>query len=224
MDFDWIIGVFVFMVFIGWSFSYYFAMFQMPGPSFELAADSGQQKIMDFLAVDVYEAPVKYYSADAVANGVMQAKALWYAGERNSTIVFGVGSLPCILDGNDVYWQANVGAGYNYYTIMFADANTTLNCTGTFSTTGANLTSPWALQKREMISTAKISEMEAASYNDFRSSISLRHNFKIMIEKTSGNVEYGKGIPSGPVNVNSRRTERKVFETGELANITIAVW
>ena len=223
MDFDWIIGVFVFMFFIGWSFSYYFAMFQVQGSSFELAADSGQQKVMDFLAVDVYEAPVKYYSGGA-ASAVLKAKSLWYAGERNSTIVFGGGSLPCMLDGNDVYWQANVGAGYNYYTIMFADANTTLNCTGTFATTGANLTSPWALEKREMISTAKISEMEGMSYSSFRSSISLRHNFMITIEKTSGNVEYGKAIPSGPVNVNSRRTERKVFETGELANITIAVW
>ncbi|MFH1236964.1 MAG: hypothetical protein V1648_00990 [Candidatus Aenigmatarchaeota archaeon] len=224
MDFDWIIGVFVFMVFIGWSFSYYFAMFQVQGSSFELAADSGQQKVMDFLAVDVYEAPVKYYSSGTVADGVLKAKSLWYAGERNSTIVFGGGSLPCRLDGNDVYWQANVGAGYNYYTIMFADVNTTLNCTGTFATTGANLTSPWALEKREMISTAKISEMEGMSYSSFRNGISLRHNFMITIEKTSGNVEYGKAIPSGPVNVNSRKTERKVFETGELANITIAVW
>lgn len=224
MDFDWIIGVFVFMFFIGWSFSYYFAMFQVQGSSFELAADSGQQKVMDFLAVDVYEAPVKYYFPDA-ASAVLKAKSLWYAGESNSTIIFHDGdALPCILEGDDVYWQDDVASGYNYYIIMFADVNTTTNCTGTFATAAANLTSPWSLEKREMISTAKISEMEGMSYSSFRSSISLRHNFMITIEKTSGNVEYGKAIPSGPVNVNSRKTERKVFETGELANITIAVW
>jgi hypothetical protein len=225
MDVDWVIGVFVFMVFIGWSFSYYFAVFQENSSSFVTAAAIGQEKVMGFITVDVYETPVKYYSGEAVASGVLKAKSLWYAGERNSTIVFsGSSSLPCRLDGDDLYWQTNVASGVNYYTIMFADANTTQNCTGSFGITDSNLTSPWALEKKQMLSLAKINEMTNMSYDDFRSSVSMRQNFLIKIGRQSGETKYGRSIPSGPVNVNSEKTVRRIFETSELANITIAVW
>jgi hypothetical protein len=225
MDIDWIIGVFVFIVFIGWSFSYYFAIFQDNGTGFGIAAEIGQEKIMGFAAVDVYEAPVKYYSGGAIAGGVLKAKSLWYAGEKNSTIVLSGGApLPCIIDGNDLYWQADVAGGMNYYAIMFADANTTQNCTGTFSITEANLTSPWALEKKQMLSLAKINEMTNMSYDAFRSSIGMKQNFLILIETAGGETRYGKSVPSGPVNVNSKRTERMIFETMENANVTIAVW
>lgn len=225
MEVDWIVGIFVFIVFIGWAFSYYFALFQGNASQFDVAADAGQKNVMDFIAVDVYELPVKYYSNGSVANGVLKAKSIWYSGEKNSTMVFsGDNSLPCRLDGDDLYWQADLADGYNYFTILTADANTTTNCTATFAISSFNLTIPWTLEKKTMVSLTKINGMTNMSYAETRGLLGMNQNFKLKLERAGGEISYGKSIPSGSVNVNSKKTGWKIYETQEKANVTVAVW
>lgn len=225
MDVDWIVGIFVFMVFTGWAFSYYVAIFQESGSQFGVVAEAGQMSVMDSVSANVYEAPVRYYSDGPVADGVLKAKSVWYSGEKNSTMVFsGDALLPCRIDGDDLYWQADLADGYNYFTIATADVNTTMNCTATFAITQSNLTTPWAFEKRRMVSLTRINGMANTGYDGFRSSLGMNQNFRFSMESAGGEIAYGKSIPSGPVNVNSKKTEWKIYETQEKANITVAVW
>jgi hypothetical protein len=225
MDIDWVISVFVFIVFISWALSYYFAIFQENASQFETAAEAGQKNIMDFVSTDAYEAPVRYYSNGPVTNGVLKAKSVWYSGEKNSTMVFAGGSpLPCRIDGDDLYWQADLSAGYNYFTITTADVNTTMNCTASFAISSFNLTVPGVLEKKTMISLTKINGMANMSYAESKVLLGANQNFRLKLETAGGETVYGKSIPSGPVNVNSKKTEWKIYETHENANITVAVW
>ena len=225
MDVDWIVGIMVFLVFVGWAFSYYFALFEEEGSQFGFVAEIEREKIMDFLSADVYEAPVKYDSPDVVNNGVLKAKSVWYSGEKNSTRVFsGDQSLPCRVSGDDLYWEADLASGSNYFRIQIADVNETMNCTGTFGISSFNLTIPWAFEKRTVLSLTKMNEMENTEYEAFRGSLGLNEDFRIKAEKSGGDTEYGKSIPEGAVNVNSKESRNLAFETSEIVNVTIAIW
>jgi len=224
MDVDWIVGIFLFLVFVSWGFSYYFAMFSGNEVQFEQTAELERQKIVSFVAVDVYEAPVKYNSS-AASNAVLKAKSVWYSGEKNATrVLSNENALPCRIDGDDLYWQANLAQGFNVFRIRTASVNTTANCTGTFTITSSNLTVPWALESKEMASLTKIYEMANTTYEGFRDAIGTNMNFRFVLEAPSGDINYGKAIPSGAVNVYSKKTGMKMFETSESVNITVAVW
>jgi hypothetical protein len=225
MDVDWIVGIMLFLIFIGWAFTYYFAMFQQSENQSELAAAVETEKLMNFIAVDVYEAPVRYNADAAVTDAVLKAKSVWYHGEPNATRVFSGGeALPCRLDGDDLYWQADIADGYNYFTIKTAAVNTTVNCTASFPITSSNLTVPWAFEKEKMLSLAKIYEMANMSYDAFKNSAGINQDFKISIEKASGGLNYGRSAPAGPVNVHSKKYQKQIFETSEAANVTVAIW
>lgn len=225
MDVDWIVGIMVFLIFVGWAFSYYFALFEEEGNQFGVAAEIERGKIMDFLLVDVYGAPVRYDSPDVVNNGVLKAKSVWYAGEKNSTRVFsGSQSLPCRVSGDDLYWEADLAGGSNYFRIQIADVNETMNCTGTFGISSFNLTIPWAFEKKTILSLTKINEMENTDYEVFKDSLNLNEDFRIKAERPGGDTEYGRSIPEGAINVHSKEFRKRVFETPEIVNVTIAIW
>ncbi len=225
MDVDWIVGILVFLIFVGWAFSYYFALFEEKGDQLGLSAEIEREKITDFLSVDVYESPVKYDSPGSVSDGVLKAKSVWYAGEKNSTRVFSGGdSLPCRVSGDDLYWQADLASGYNYFTIQVADVDEAMNCSGTFGISSSNLTVPWAFERKTMLSLSRINEMEGMDYGVFRDSLGLSEDFRIKVEREAGDIEYGKSIPEGAVNVNSKESQKRVFESSEIVNVTIAVW
>ncbi|MEE9323208.1 MAG: hypothetical protein V3U72_01560 [Candidatus Aenigmarchaeota archaeon] len=227
MDIDWIVGIFVFIIFVGWSFSFYLTLFEKSENQFEIAARMERGKIMDFLLVDVYEVPVKCDSPGAVNNGILNTSSIWYHGEKNSTKVFsGSELLPCRISGDNLYWQANLTNGFNYFRIQIADVNETMNCSGTFGISASNLTIPWVFERNTMISLTKINEMNNMNYDVFRDSLGLNEDFMIKVDMPGGDtdIDYGKSIPSGPLNVNSKEMGREIFETLEIANITVAVW
>jgi hypothetical protein len=225
MDVDSIVGIFVFLVFVTWGFSYYFMLFEESENIFGVVAGIERDKIIEYMSSDVFEIPVMYNSPDDVNNGVLKAKSIWYHGERNATNVFSGGqSLPCRVSGDDLYWESDLTTGPNYFKIQIADLEKPMNCSGTFSISSFNLTEPWVFENKKMISLTKINDMMNMSYDDFKEAISVNEDFKIKIERAGGDIEYGKSIPEGPANVVSKQMERKIFETSEIVNITVAVW
>ncbi len=225
MEIDFIVGILVFLVFVGWAFSYYIMIFGDAENRFEIAAETEAGKITDFLSVDVYEIPVRYDSPSPASGGVMRAESVWYHGEKNTTRVFsGSTRLPCRISGNTLYWQADLSAGENYFRILVANMNETMNCTGSFPVSSSNLTIPWALERREMLSLSRVSEMTDMDYEAFRSAAGLNEDFRVEIETAEGETVYGKSIPSGGVDVVVKKFRMPVFETFGSANITIAVW
>ncbi|MCK5020459.1 MAG: hypothetical protein KAS32_25710 [Candidatus Peribacteraceae bacterium] len=219
------VGIFVFLFFVSWGFSYYFMIFDVNTENYELLANVEESKIMDYISVNVYEAPVKYTSPTAVTAGVLIAKSIWYHGENTSTRVYdGSVKLPCRVVGDDLYWQYNLVTGENNFTIQTAELNSTMNCTGSFSVTGANLTIPWGFEKSTMISLQKINEMTSMGYSTFKNIAGVNEDFRITISAPSGDIEYGKSIPIGPITVISNELQRTVLETNEKVNITVLVW
>lgn len=225
MEIDSIIGIFVFLVFVAWAFSYYFALFEEEGDQLGLVAEIEREKITDFLSVNVYESPVKYDSPNDVNNGVLKAKSVWYSGEKSSTRIFsGEQSLPCRISGDDLYWEADITSGSNYFRIQIADVNETMNCSGTFGISDSNLTIPWAFEKKTTLSLTRINEMESTDYDEFRDSLGINEDFRIKVGRETEDIEYGRSIPEGAINVNSKEFQNRLFETSEMVNVTIAVW
>lgn len=225
MEVDWIVAVLVFLVFVGWSFSFYAAIFQESGNQLSITAIVERNKLMEHVSVDVYQIPVRYNSPGDVTDGVLKAGSIWYSGGKNTTRVFmSSNNFPCIISGDELYWQDSISSGYNYYFIEMADLNEPMNCSGSFSISSFNVTVPWALEHRTMISITKINEILNMSYDDFREQANLNSDFRLTVQKASGNVVAGKSIPVGAIEVDSRSNEREIFETSEDANITIAIW
>lgn len=225
MDIDWIVGIFVFIFFVIWAFSFYTALFREGDSQFGVLADVEREKIMGYTEVDVYEAPVRYVSPGDVTDGIFRAGSVWYSGERNSTRVFsGNDQLPCRISGDELFWQANVTSGTNVFTIRTAEVNSTMNCSGTFSISSYNTTVPWVFEEMSMISLQRLGEMENMSYEDFRSLAGLNEDFSMSVVSPSLGLELGRSIPYGPVDVNSREYRRTVYENSEVANVTISIW
>lgn len=225
MDVDFIVAIFVFLVFVVWGVSFYLMLFEESGDQFALSADLSREAVMDFIHADVYEAPVVYESSVPASPVVLRADDVWYHGERNSTRVIRDGNtLPCRISGDSLYWQADLSSGTNTFTIQTATVNSSPNCTGAFSISSYNFTVPRAFVKKRMVSSVKIDNMTNMSYDSFRDCAGLSNDFRITVARDSGDVSYGKSVPAGPVDIFSETAQKRIFETSETANITIAVW
>ena len=224
MDIDWIAAIALFLIFVSWSLSYYIDIFQAQESEIS-PADSDARRIIELLSAKTYNVPVEYTADSPVSGAVFEAKSLWYHGEKNSTRVFYRGvQIPCIIEGESLYWQADISAGENYFEIKTADANSTLNCSGAFTISAPILAVPWAFEEGVMLSMPKILEMSSMNYEDFASQAKVAHDFKISIKTQSENITYGKSMPAGPKNIYSKAYSLRVFETSENANVTILLW
>jgi hypothetical protein len=222
MDVDWIISIVVFLFFVSLSFSFYSAIINQNKTDFENIAFSEIEKINSFLSIDVYELPVIYESNEAVTNAVLKAQGIWYYGEKNATIVLaGDQNLPCKIDDDALYWQADIEPNKNYFIVKIANLNTSLLCNASFSTSNYNLTIPLVFEKQSMLSLTKINEMINMDYENFKKIVGVNKNFKIIIDDM---YEYGRSPPKGAINVYSKNYRKKIFENSQWANVTIVLW
>ncbi|MCD6590992.1 MAG: hypothetical protein J7K72_03390 [Candidatus Aenigmarchaeota archaeon] len=225
IEIDWIIGMFVFFVFIAWAFIYYSGMFQPDVDYLDEMADVVQEAVVNNISVDVFSVPVVFNSPADVQDAVLVAEYVWYNGEKNSTKVYENGqTLPCRIVGDKLYWQTNLSQGINRFTIEFANVNVTLNCNSSFSVEHSNMTVPWVLEKNEMVSLNKIYHMTNTSYSKFKEIAGLKNDFMFNIVSPSVNITYGKQIPRGMIDINVDTRRFVIWELAEPANITIAVW
>jgi hypothetical protein len=223
---DWIIGFFIFIIFISWSFQYYSTLFRYKGTPLDQVALGINSVIIGNISNNVYEVPVTYTSPDQIT-GVMHAYYSWSSDdERRTTIVFSNVSaqLPCEIDSDVLYWQSDVVAGQNNFTIRVSNrTEPVMNCTGIFDTTGSNLTLPRAGDLRVMLSQDAIDTMMAASYDNFKTYNGINRDFRIMFEATGGTTAYGS-VPPNTTNVFSEEKWYKVEETNGNVKITTLIW
>jgi len=223
MDVDWVVAIMVFLIFVGWSFSYYFTLFPESGGFLGSAADTGKEKIIGFLSTDVYSVPVKVESGGE-DNVVLKASGVWYHGEKNSTrVVRDSVSLQCRIAGDDLYWLANLSSGWNYFGIEFSGIESGLNCDSGFSLSNSTQAVPWALESVEMISLTMINEMTNTSYDDFKDEVGLEEDFSVSLEWGGSIQTYGKSLPLGS-DVYVRRYEGMIWENSEDINVSIRLW
>jgi len=223
MDIDWIVAIMVFLIFVGWAFSYYITLFPESGGFLKTAADTDKEKIIGFLSTDVYSVPVKVDSGGG-SNVVLTAKGVWYYGTKNSTRVLGNGvSLQCRIVGDDLYWLANLSSGWNYFRIEFSEIDSGLECDSSFSLVNVTQTVPWSLERREMISLSRINNMTNTSYEDFRHDLDIEEDFSVSLEWEGTKEAYGKSLPVAS-DVHVRTHEGLMWENSKDINVSIRVW
>jgi hypothetical protein len=225
---DWIIAVFIFVIFVSWSFQYYSTLYRVKSSPLDEAALAVSSTITSNITLSVYDTPVSYVSPIAESNSVMYAGYYWTsAGEKNTTMVLNSASsqLSCKIDGNTIYWQANVVAGENNFTIRVSNRTASvMNCTGTFSTTGANVTIPRASDRKIMLSSAALDAMVATNYTVFKADRSINRDFRLTVEPSAGSVTNYGSVPPNASNVFAHKTWYKVEEGGASAVVSVLVW
>ncbi|NIP40942.1 MAG: hypothetical protein GTN39_05500 [Candidatus Aenigmarchaeota archaeon] len=223
MEIDWIVGIMVFLIFVGWSFSYYTALFPEREGMLKPVIEIDREKIIDFLSTDVYRVPVKLNSSGG-NNVVLNASDVWYEGTRNSTKVLKDGvSLPCMIVGDYLYWLANLSFGWNYFDIEFSEINTSLNCDSSFSLDNVTKVIPWTIERRKLVSLSKISNMTNTSYENFRDDLDIEEDFNVTLEWDGSLETYGKTIPRAR-DVYAGGYKGLLWENSEGINISIWVW
>lgn len=220
-----ILGVLIFLVFVGWSVSYYISLFQFSEDNLNVVVNQQINKILNSISTDVFKIPIKYYSNDNIENAVLKGQNIWYYGKKNSTFVLKEGDiLPCKIENDNIYWLTNISSGENYFIIKMSDLDIPMICNSQFSISDFNLTIPWVIEKENLISLTKINEMKKISYENFKEQENIEVDFKIKIEKNNEQIVYGIDPPKGYIKVYSKSFRKKIFETSENANITIMVW
>jgi len=223
---DWIVGFFIFIVFISWSFQYYSTLFRYRGTPLDQVALGVNSVIIGNISSSVYDVPVTYASPDQTTS-VMHAYYSWKSeDEQRTTMVFSSVSaqLPCKIDSGVLYWQSAVVAGQNNFTIRVSNrTEPDLNCTGTFDTTGSNLTIPYAGDLKIMLSQDAIDSMVATGYDNFKSYNGINRDFRIMLEAAGGTTAYGS-VPPNTTNVFSEEKWFKFEETDGNVKITTLIW
>jgi len=222
-----IVAVAVFFFFLVWAFSYYYSILPDVVDNFSLAANEVFYKIINNIFVDAYEIPVKFYSENPT-NAVLYAKLTYIP---NSTMVFsGEQQLSCEIDGNRIYWSADLTNGENYFKIKYVNINTPVNCDSSFSAlnkSNANITIPWSAEKTYVFSQQKINEFFNCSsdcdykYRIFKENLGINEDFNLRI--LGGiNLTFGKKPPANR-DVYVFMKEGRLDNWGYI-NITVSLW
>ncbi len=169
--------------------------------------------------VDSWTVPVRYTSAGPGVS-IIYFDFQWPEGTKDSTRVLDTGlSLSCMLQGDRVYFQANVEEGENYFDMEFANVSSPVLCDSVLETLNANLSIPLASEKSRRISQSRVDQMLATDYSQFRQSLGIIRNFQVGVGPSS----YG---PQPPQYTNTYVEESRylVQGTGEPITIRVMVW
>ena len=225
---DWVIALFVFLIFLAWSFQFYATLFRAKSVPLDTVAIGVNDIIIGNITSRVYDYPVAYASPLTQPDGVMHAYHYWTSdGELNSTTVFdnSSNSVSCSITGNTIYWSADVVAGQNNFTIRVSNRTAaSKNCTGTFSTANSNLTLPGSGDLKVMASQAAINSMAATSYGQLKANLGINRDFRLMLEVEGGSTTNYGSVPPNSSNVFSGERWFKVEETNGKVAITTLVW
>jgi len=223
---DGIVAIMLFIVFVSWSFAYFFAVFpgQVPQTMAE-TADTVSGDVVSFLTVDFYEVPVRHTASGGAANAVFFFDYVWpNEGAKNSTRVYNNSGTPlaCNITGNRLYWRSDVDAGANYFTVTYSDESGTMNCTGGGLGVPANRTMPWSAVMKGRLSWEKINSMASHGYPAFRESLGIDSDFRVVVNVSDSVTFYGPPTP----NASSvyAKTTRHATEEGQQAEISVLVW
>lgn len=224
MRIDWIVAIGMFFVLVGVGFQYYSNLFQTRAQPLELVVGDISDSITGFLLADVYEVPVKVSSSGARPD-VLYFNYMWPSGgAKNSTrILQGSTGLDCNITDGAVYWQANLIAGDNYFTMRFSNKSVDMNCTDSFSLANANKTIPWVEVKKNMISQSRINEMSGISYSTFKSDRRINRDFRVKINVSGTVTNYGLNPPNA-TSVYIRETRWALEETDGEVIIRVLTW
>ncbi len=220
MNVDWAVAIGVFVVFVGWSLVYYTGFFA-GGVDISQGLDSLSERVVESLEVAEYSMPVRYDSPGG-GPGVLYAELLLPGVEEGQLRVLdGGGWLECMLSGDRLYWEAGLESGDNDFEIVYSDLDIG-GCSGSFETSGANQTFPLSAVKSMKLSQARLLEMQATIYQDFRESLGTGDGIRL---EWSGAIQgsYGPEAP-GNRDVFVRELSRPLLELSGTVDMRVLAW
>jgi len=233
---DWIMAMLVFVLLVGWSFTYYSSIFDQISQPVSSDADTINDKVMGFLEEDSYDIVVRFNISADQPNSVMHLNLTWPDRTQNSTQVHlgnSVGNnLTCNITDDQLYWKADLVKGDNYFLVHFINRSCELNCSSdsvNLSYQGINHTIAWAMEKKNMISWMNIEKLDPnhgsyIDYDTFRDNQNIQRDFRIeLYNETSLFLSYGESRPLGS-NVYTRENWGMIDENRSKINLSVMVW
>jgi len=224
---DGIVAVMLFLVFVSWSFVFFFNVFssQASQPLADVMY-SISDRVVDYLTVDYYEMPVSHASSGDVTAAVFFFDHVWPSeGAKNSSRVYDSAGdqLSCNLTGDRLYWQDDAVSGDNYFKITYSNSSSHApNCTSGDLGDPLNQTVPWSAVKTSRISQEQIMAMTAMDYSTFRNSLGVERDIRVEINISGSMTTYGLATPNS-TSVYGRMTRHATVE-GQQAEIRVLAW
>lgn len=219
---DWLVAIMIFLVFVSFSFVYYTQTVRQKAHPLADTKEFVADQITGYLFIDTYEIPVQYSSGGPQSDAVLHFDYSWPNGEPNTTRVFMNGaSQPCTIDSGTLYWESDLVAGTNNFTVRYSDNNVSSRCTDSLS--GGTQVIPWSEEYSSMLSQDRVDEMNSTPYGTFKSSLAVDRDFRIELNISGTNYTYGPPTPTVS-DVYIVRRFGKTEENGEQADIRIHVW
>ena len=224
MELDFAIASVIFIILVAWSYIYISGFFQEQTIEMQDVAERLLEKVIDSVSVDVYRIPAELNSDLDEENVILYTRFIWGDEMKNSTEVYlDNSSLPCMFQGDFLYWISNVSSGKNIFEIRFYNASSSLKCDSSLSIHDENKTIPGVEERVRVPAWSKIRELSSRDYEEIKNILSIENNFKIKIENKTYFIEIG---PEPPRQSNVYVNERKLTsaEFGEEINIRVFVW
>ena len=125
MRIDWIISVVIFLMFVTWSFAHYSLLGSSQTVSRSDAALTAAEKISDYMPAELLMIPANITSGADASGVTVWAYMNWTSDQKNSTAVvlnrLSGSSLNCNATGLNLYWEADLTTGDNYFFIKSID-------------------------------------------------------------------------------------------------------
>jgi hypothetical protein len=225
MKVDWIITIVFFLAFVAWAFTFYASLFTEEANPLGEAVDIVNDRVVNFLTIEVYEVPIRYNSTNETNNSVLFFNFTWPDQTKNSTrMLQNSASLPCQMSGDTIYWQANLtNLTLNYFTMQFSNKTSSVNCSDSFTIQNELHAMPWTMEKKRLVSQDKINEMTGLSYPDFKSSLPVSRDFRVELNISGTVTNYGLTEPLIR-DVYVRETYTRIDETEENVTVRVLVW
>jgi hypothetical protein len=216
------VAVSVFILFIGIGFAYYWGLFEANPDPVGISLDSVNGKVLSFLEVDSWSAPVRYNSS-AAGLQTLYLDFTWPEGTKNSTRILDSGlPLDCMLQDGRLYFEANVEEGDNDFLMTFSNTIGPPECDSILETAGANQSIPWASEKSLAVSQSRITQMLSTEYSQLRQSLGIARNFRVEID--SGTTSAYGPSPPNYTSTYVRETHSIIQETGQPVTVRVMVW
>lgn len=214
----------LFIGFVVWALSFYSSFFTGVA-DISSFADITNGRILENLTIDSYEVPIRYNSSNMTSNTVLHFDFVWPEDTQNTTKIFsGTTEITCSILNNVIYFETDLtNLTYNYFKMTFSKKNVTANCANFAPAHNRTQIVPWAMQKKSLISQSIINMMTNLTYADYKSQLGITRDFRIEINESGTETNYGLPLPNNR-NVYSRETTTRLEETNSEVDITVMVW
>ncbi|MCK5547910.1 MAG: hypothetical protein KAI64_02780, partial [Thermoplasmata archaeon] len=166
----------------------------------------------------------------APENATLFAYMNWTGSGKNSTRVvrerLSNNSLPCMISGDKVYWNASLGVGENFFFIEHAGLDVSLACDQSIVGIDDKQAMLWAVEYRDVFSTARNADICGqmnGSYALMKSTIGVTFDFNILIGTEANATTCGSPIPRTGTGVFVYPASGALFEGGEI-NMSVRLW